>query len=163
MDTTAQGAQPGQKGYPVIRTTGEDHAELDWTDDAADADRLLFATPVRPPKDADRWEAVGGYPVRHGQFSKRVFRPAVKATLPQLADYANRRGLRWHDLRHTCASLSLAVSPNLHVVKERLGHKDIRMTINTYGHLVPSVDRALADGLGAMFEADNVVPLRGAA
>jgi hypothetical protein len=34
------------------------------------------------------------------------------------------------------------------------------MTINTYGHMVPSVDRALADGLGAMFEADNVVALR---
>jgi hypothetical protein len=60
------------------------------------------------------------------------------------------------------ASLSLAVSPNLHVVKERLGHKDIRMRINTYGHMVSSVDRALAGGLDAMFEADNVVPLRAA-
>jgi hypothetical protein len=40
-----------------------------------------------------------------------------------------------------------------------LGHEDIRTTINTYGHLLPSVDAALADGLSALFEADNVVLL----
>jgi hypothetical protein len=58
------------------------------------------------------------------------------------------------------------VSPNLHVVKERLGHDDIRTTVNIYGHLVPSVDEALADALGEMWEAtaaaqdDAVVDLR---
>jgi hypothetical protein len=36
----------------------------------------------------------------------------------------------------------------------------IKTTINTYGHLLPSVDAALADGLAELFEADNVVPLR---
>jgi integrase len=65
---------------------------------------------------------------------------------------AAKHRLRWHDLRHTCASLSLAVAPNLHVVKERLGHEDIRTTINVYGHLLPSVDQALADGLSSLFD-----------
>jgi hypothetical protein len=37
------------------------------------------------------------------------------------------------------------------MVKERLGHEDIHTTINTYGHLVPSVDAALAHGLGKLF------------
>jgi hypothetical protein len=37
------------------------------------------------------------------------------------------------------------------MVKERLGHEDIRTTINTYGHLVPSVDAALSDGLDGLF------------
>ena len=67
--------------------------------------------------------------------------------------------MRFHDLRHTCASLSLAVAPNLHAVKERLGHEDIRTTINTYGHLLPSVDEALADALGAMYEAAAPTPV----
>lgn len=49
------------------------------------------------------------------------------------------------------------------MVKERLGHKDIQMTVNTYGHMVPSVDDKLSEGLAAMFEADNVVQLRPAA
>jgi integrase len=100
--------------------------------------------------------------VRHGLFYRRVFRPTVAAVLP-----ADKQTLRWHDLRHTCASLSLAVAPNLHLVKERLGHEDIRTTVSTYGHMVPSVDAALADGLGALFDsaasaapASNVVVLR---
>ncbi len=45
------------------------------------------------------------------------------------------------------------MSPNVHIVKERLGHSDIGMTINTYGHMVQSVDRALAERLGVMFDA----------
>lgn len=98
-------------------------------------DALIFTTP-------------SGLPVRHGLFYKRVFTPARAKALP-----ADKQAFRWHDLRHTCASLSLAVAPNLHVVKERLGHEDIRTTVNTYGHMVPSVDAALADGLGALFAA----------
>lgn len=91
--------------------------------------------------------------LRHGLFYKRVFKPAVARALP-----ADKQALRWHDLRHTCASLSLSVAPNLHVVKERLGHEDIRTTLNTYGHLVPSVDAALADGLSALFTGKPAEP-----
>jgi len=110
-------------------------------------DDLVFTTP-------------SGTPVRQTLFYQRQFRPAVEQALP-----ADKQHCRWHDLRHTCASLSLAVSPNLHVVKERLGHDDIRTTINTYGHLLPSVDRALADGLAVGFDAadapgGDAVPLR---
>ena len=50
------------------------------------------------------------------------------------------------------------MTPNLHVVKERPGHEDIRTTINIYGHLLPSVDAALADALGAMFDATAPQP-----
>lgn len=110
---------------------------------------LVFTTP-------------SGRPIRHGLFYKRVFKPAVRAVLPE-----SKHGLRFHGLRHTCASLSLGVAPNLHMVKERLGHEDIRTTINVYGHLVASVDAALADGLDALFteatspsDADTVAELR---
>jgi integrase len=113
-----------------------------------DADALVFTTP-------------SGKPVRHNLFYKRFFRPRMKAALPHA-----RHALRWHDLRHTCAALSLAVAPNLHVVKERLGHEDIRTTVNIYGHLLPAVDAALADGLAALFNgADrggSIVPLHAA-
>lgn len=110
-------------------------------------DALVFTTP-------------SGKPIRHNLFYKRVFKPAVERALPP-----EKQGLRFHDLRHTCASLSLAVAPNLHAVKERLGHEDIRTTINTYGHLVPSVDAALSEGLDEMFASANepgVVGLAGA-
>jgi integrase len=122
-----------------IRTLLTEHL-ASFLPGGASADALIFTTP-------------GGNPVRHGLFYRRVFRPAVKRALPP-----SKHALRWHDLRHTAASLSLAVSPNLHLVKERLGHEDIRTTINTYGHLLPSVEAALADGLGALFAAAETPP-----
>jgi integrase len=100
-----------------------------------------------------------GGPVRHGLFYARVFKPALvgdednqdpKRRRPAALPKAYH-GLRWHDLRHTCAALSLAVSPNLAMVQARLGHEDIRTTINIYGHLLPSIETALSEGLTATF------------
>ena len=75
------------------------------------------------------------------------------------------RTLRWHDLRHTAAALSLAANPNLSLVKERLGHENIATTVDLYGKRVPSVDAALADAVGApIFDAgDKVVPIKASA
>lgn len=129
--------------------------------------RLLREHLSQPLPGGDSPEAFifttpSGLPVRHGMFYNRVFRGAIegrkatktKPAIPALWPEGHRlHGLRWHDLRHTCASLSLAVTPSLHVVKERLGHEDIQTTVNIYGHLVPSVDEAVADGLGALFTA----------
>jgi integrase len=69
------------------------------------------------------------------------------------------------DFQAMKTSLSLSISPNLHVVKERLGHESITTTIDTYGHLLPSTDAALMDGLAALFEGasappDNVMQLQ---
>lgn len=44
-----------------------------------------------------------GGPLRHKLFYRRHFQPAVRAALP-----ASKHGLRFHDLRHTCASLLIA-------------------------------------------------------
>lgn len=70
---------------------------------------------------------------------------------------------RWHDLRHTCATLSLAASPDLNAVKHRLGHENIGTTVDMYGKRVRSVDQALANAVGATVfaepEPDNVVAI----
>ena len=44
------------------------------------------------------------------------------------------------------------------VIKERLGHKDIKVTLNTYGHLYPSEQKKVTDMMDRMFmeENDNV-------
>jgi integrase len=161
----AEPSPAGPEGVLVIRD-GEDGPAFGYSDDPFDPDAVVFTS-------------ANGCAIRHNLFYKRVFKlavagrperryrrrgipvlvPAIPAALPD-----RLHGLRWHDLRHTCASLSLAApGGNLHVVKERLGHDDIRTTINVYGHLLPSVDEALADGLDAMHAEsapDNVTPLR---
>lgn len=113
-------------------------------------------------REALVFTTANGFPVRHGRFYGKVFRPAVAALW---SEGHRLHRLRFHDMRHTCAALSLAVTPNLHVVKQRLGHESITTTIDTYGHLLPSVDAALMDGLAELFNSaqtppDNVRALR---
>lgn len=59
--------------------------------------------------------------------------------------------IRLHDLRHTSASLLIAQGVHAKLISERLGHSDISVTMNTYGHAFKSADRAAADKLDGFF------------
>lgn len=57
------------------------------------------------------------------------------------------RYIRFHDLRHTCASLLLSAGVHPKVVQERLGHSSIRVTLDKYSHLMPNMQAEAADTL----------------
>ena len=57
------------------------------------------------------------------------------------------RRIRFHDLRHTFASLLLQNGEGLPYVKEQMGHSSIQVTVDIYGHLVPGGNRAAVDKL----------------
>lgn len=59
--------------------------------------------------------------------------------------------IRFHDLRHTSATLLLAQGVHPKIVQERLGHADISMTLNRYSHVTPDMQRSAADTLDAAF------------
>ena len=74
---------------------------------------------------------------------ERYFKPLPnRASLPEI---------RFHDLRHTCATLLLSKNVNPKIVSEMLGHATIAITLDTYSHLLPNVQenatRALEDVL----------------
>jgi integrase len=52
-----------------------------------------------------------------------------------------------HDLRHTYASLLIQQSESLAFVKEQMGHHSIKITVDTYGHLMPGGNKAAVDKL----------------
>jgi integrase len=63
----------------------------------------------------------------------RHFRPLLRrAGLP---------AVRFHDLRHTAATLLLADGVNVLVVSQLLGHADISMTLGVYGHVTPTMQQ----------------------
>jgi site-specific recombinase XerC len=93
--------------------------------------------------------AMGG-PVRHRNFSRRHFEPAVAA--------AGLGPLRFHDLRHTCAALLVANGRHLEEVKDYLGHSSIRVTSDRYGHLFPRARAELADALDATYRSAAPAP-----
>jgi integrase len=53
--------------------------------------------------------------------------------------------IRIHDLRHTHATLLLAAGMHPKIVSERLGHAEIATTMNTYSHILPSMQRQAAE------------------
>lgn len=59
--------------------------------------------------------------------------------------------IRFHDLRHTHATLLLKANTNPKVVAERLGHSTVKMTLDTYSHVLPSMQKEAADKLNDIF------------
>ena len=53
--------------------------------------------------------------------------------------------IRFHDLRHTAASLMLLQGIHPKIVQERLGHSDISLTLNTYSHVIPTMQEEAAE------------------
>jgi integrase len=60
-----------------------------------------------------------------------------------------REDLRFHDLRHTCATLLLSEGVNVKVVSELLGHASITITLNTYSHVLPDMQDSAAAAMEA--------------
>jgi len=69
---------------------------------------------------------------------------------------AGLRRIRFHDLRHTFATLLLQNGESLAYVKDQLGHASIRMTVDVYGHLVPGANRQAVNKLPSLDESDPV-------
>lgn len=59
--------------------------------------------------------------------------------------------MRFHSLRHTCATLMLAEGEPLEVIADRLGHGDTRVTSQVYAHIIDSLRQRAADRLDSMF------------
>ena len=72
---------------------------------------------------------------------KRSFTPLLKrAKLPQI---------RFHDLRHTCATLLLSRNVHPKYVQEILGHANIAITLDTYSHVIPGMGNHIAKAMEA--------------
>ncbi|MEK5450980.1 tyrosine-type recombinase/integrase [Paenibacillus sp. FSL R7-0331] len=55
--------------------------------------------------------------------------------------------IRFHDLRHTHATLLLKAGVHPKIVQERLGHSSINITLDTYSHILPNLQEALLRGI----------------
>jgi integrase len=81
-----------------------------------------------------------GTPISGGNLN-RSFKALLKcAGLP---------AVRFHDLRHTCATLLLRQGVNPKYVQELLGHADISLTLNVYSHILPDMGDAAAGAMDA--------------
>jgi integrase len=80
-----------------------------------------------------------GTPLEPSNIDRRSFKPLLtRAGLPDI---------RFHDLRHTCATMLLSEGVNPKFVQELLGHADIKLTLGTYSHFLPSMGDYAANAM----------------
>lgn len=100
------------------------------------------------PWDADGYafaavgtDAPGSRPLHPNSLASRFARLIARADVPRI---------RFHDLRHTNATLSLADGTHPKVVQERLGHANIAMTLDRYSHVTMDLQRDAANRFDAL-------------
>ena len=76
-----------------------------------------------------------------------------RRVLPRILRRGNLPPMRLYDLRHSSATLLLAAGINPKVVSERLGHSTTRLTLDTYSHVLPSMQQEAANILGRLVQA----------
>ncbi len=79
-----------------------------------------------------------GKPMIPRNFRKEFYNLTEKITLPKI---------RFHDLRHTHATILIQQNVNVKLISERLGHSDIETTLNTYSHVLPDMQKSVSDKL----------------
>jgi len=87
---------------------------------------------------------INGKPLDPGVVSHTFSKVLKKAKLPHI---------RFHDLRHTHATLLLKAGIHPKIVSERLGHANIGITLDTYSHVLPGLQEKAARRLDEMLES----------
>ena len=98
---------------------------------------LIFATGTCTPLDAQN-------------IINRYFKPLLRRVgLPEI---------RWHDLRHTCATLLLSRRTHPPYVQKLLGHASVQLTLDRYSHWMPSMGKLTASAMDEALEECNYTP-----
>lgn len=116
----------GEKAIEILRKhQGIQNMERKFADDRWQEYDLIFPSTI-------------GTPMEGTNLYHRYKLILQKCGLPNI---------RFHDLRHTAATLMLQQGTNPKIVQERLGHSDISLTLNTYSHVLPDMQEEVASKL----------------
>jgi len=85
---------------------------------------------------------------KHGDY---LYPTTLGGRFHKLLDAAGLPSMRFHDLRHSAATILLTMGVHPKVVQELLGHSSIAMTMDTYSHLLPSMQKDAMDRINDVF------------
>ena len=88
-------------------------------------------------------------------YGRYIDNPSLLYTFRNLLREAGLPSMRFHDLRHSAASLLLAMGVHAKVVQELLGHSTIVTTLNIYSHVLPSLQQDALDKLSHLFDQQD--------
>lgn len=104
-------------------------------------------------------EGLGGcelvFPDQNGNFLRRS--NVTRRSFHSILKAAGLSRIRFHDLRHSTATLLLSAGTHPKIVQERLGHTQIAMTIDIYSHAIPTMGKEAAGKLDSMLKPKPAV------
>jgi integrase len=115
---------------------------------AATAVAEHLATYSQPGPNGLVFTSTEGGLLRRSNFNRRIWRPATRA--------AGLEGLRFHDLRHTSATLSIAAGASTRELMARMGHSSSAAALR-YQHVMAGRDAAIAAALDELIEAASTL------
>ncbi|MBJ8021472.1 site-specific integrase [Bacillus cereus] len=86
------------------------------------------------------------------KYGKPLDSRSIRRSFYNVTEKLGLPRIRFHDLRHTHATLLIQQNINVKLISERLGHADIGTTLNTYSHVLPDMQRSVAEKLDEVFE-----------
>jgi integrase len=91
------------------------------------------------------------FPTRTGNF---LAAGDLREAFKQILKEAGLPAIRFHDLRHSAATILLSMGIHPKLVQELLGHSSITMTMDRYSHVLPSMQREMMDKLDDLFTGE---------
>jgi integrase len=130
-------AQKTSAGY-IFETPKSETSERDLKVPCSIVEDAKTYMEIHPPlADGTIFYTSQGNPMTNQVLTSNTIKAAKAAGI---------RRVTFHDLRHTCASLLIAHRFEPKAIQVYLGHSNIRMTYDVYGHLFPKADDPLAEG-----------------
>jgi integrase len=122
----------------LIRHREQQEKQKQWAGSRWHDDDFVFTTSI-------------GTPMQPDTVTREFAKTLTEVKLPKV---------RFHDLRHSCATLlfSLGVHPKL--VQERLGHSTFQLTMDTYSHMIPALRNEVADRMDEIFSTPTKSPTK---
>lgn len=99
----------------------------------------------------DAWEGGDHFFVFSATKGKPLYHTVPGTWFRRFIKRKSLPSIRFHDLRHTSATLLINQGVHAKTIAARLGHADIRTTMNIYGHALQSADQAAADKFETIF------------
>ena len=129
--------EPKAGSRRVVQVAGDVAAELRSHWDRQAAERAALALVAAGPDDA----------VFADEFGRPYHPQRLRTMFARASERAGVPAIRLHDLRHTMATVELTAGIHPKIVQERLGHRTVAMTLDTYSHVTDTIQSAAAEEL----------------
>jgi integrase len=124
------------------------------------SDTLISELKTLKDRRITEWEAKGKETIPEWIFCNQERNPpdmvkVIKRHFLKRLEQGGIRRIRFHDLRHTFATLLIMQGESLAYVKDQLGHSSINLTVDTYTHWIPGSNR---DAVNKLPRIESNVP-----